>query len=53
MALVCQLRQPSIAVVVLEQAARNGDPSWPEPFAAIRSRRYGDTVVHWAGNEPA
>lgn len=41
------------AVVVLEQAVRNGDPSWPEPLAAIRSRRYGDTVVHWAGNEPA
>lgn len=52
-ALVAGGRLAPGAVVVLEQAVRNGDPSWPEPLAAIRSRRYGDTVVHWAGNEPA
>lgn len=39
------------SVVVLERALRNGDPRWPEPLAATRTRRYGDTAVHWAVHE--
>jgi 16S rRNA (guanine966-N2)-methyltransferase len=33
-------------VVVVERAARTGDFRWPEPLAAVRTRRYGDTVLH-------
>lgn len=36
------------AVVVLEQAVRAGDPPWPEALTPERTRRYGDTAVHWA-----
>ena len=40
-------------VVVVERAARSGDFGWPEPLVAIRSRRYGDTVLHVGGRAPA
>jgi 16S rRNA (guanine966-N2)-methyltransferase len=40
-------------VVVVERAARSGDFGWPEPLAAIRSRRYGDTVLHVGGRARA
>lgn len=36
------------SLVVLERAVRNGEPRWPEPLEAMRTRRYGDTAVHWA-----
>lgn len=36
------------SLVVVERAARSGEPDWPAPLAALRSRRYGDTAVHWA-----
>ena len=35
-------------LVVLERAARDGEPDWPDGLAPTRSRRYGDTVLHWA-----
>lgn len=36
-------------VLVLERAARDGEPTLPDGLTAIRSRRYGDTVTHWIG----
>ena len=38
-------------LVVLERAGRDGEPDWPQGLRPTRSRRYGDTVLHWA--EPA
>jgi 16S rRNA (guanine966-N2)-methyltransferase len=35
-------------VVVVERAARTGEFAWPEPLRALRTRRYGDTVLHVA-----
>ncbi|SDM95560.1 16S rRNA (guanine(966)-N(2))-methyltransferase RsmD [Allokutzneria albata] len=35
-------------VVVVERAVRTGDPAWPSPLVPLRTRRYGDTAVHWA-----
>lgn len=34
------------AAVVVERAKASGEFAWPEGFAAGRSRRYGDTVLH-------
>jgi 16S rRNA (guanine966-N2)-methyltransferase len=34
-------------VLLLERAARDGMPTLPRGLAAGRTRRYGDTVVHW------
>ncbi|WP_093413443.1 16S rRNA (guanine(966)-N(2))-methyltransferase RsmD [Saccharopolyspora flava] len=36
------------SVVIVERAVRSGDPDWPEPLEALRSKRYGDTAVHRA-----
>lgn len=36
------------SLVVVERGARSGPPDWPEPLAPLRSRRYGDTALHWA-----
>jgi 16S rRNA (guanine966-N2)-methyltransferase len=36
-------------VLVLERAARDGEPALPAGWTAFRSRRYGDTVTHWIG----
>ena len=36
------------SVVIVERAVRSGDPDWPAPLEALRSKRYGDTSVHWA-----
>lgn len=36
-------------VLVVERAARDGEPPWPAGLTGLRTRRYGDTVVHWAG----
>lgn len=43
------VRQDS--VLVLERSARDGDPSWPVTWSPGRTRRYGDTVLHWAVRE--
>ncbi|MFV2143399.1 MULTISPECIES: 16S rRNA (guanine(966)-N(2))-methyltransferase RsmD [Isoptericola] len=39
------------AVVVVERARRSGEPDWPDGLAAIATKTYGDTAVHYA--EPA
>jgi 16S rRNA (guanine966-N2)-methyltransferase len=39
----------SDGVLVLERAARDGVPEPPPELAVHRSRRYGDTVIHWIG----
>ena len=36
------------AVVVVERASRDQPWTWPEPFQALQSRRYGDTTL-WYG----
>ncbi|CAM3767283.1 16S rRNA (guanine(966)-N(2))-methyltransferase RsmD [Kibdelosporangium persicum] len=36
------------ALVVLEQSVRAAEPVWPAPLAALRTKKYGDTVLHWA-----
>jgi 16S rRNA (guanine966-N2)-methyltransferase len=36
-------------VLVLERAARDGVPAVPPELAVQRSRRYGDTTIHWIG----
>lgn len=36
-------------VLVLERAARDGEPTVPDGLTVIRSRRYGDTATHWIG----
>jgi 16S rRNA (guanine966-N2)-methyltransferase len=38
-------------VVVVERAARDAGPSWPEGVVTDRSRRYGDTTL-WYGRRP-
>jgi 16S rRNA (guanine966-N2)-methyltransferase len=35
-------------LLVLERANRDGTPDWPAGLSPTRSRRYGDTVLHWA-----
>ena len=36
------------ALVVLERSVRSADPVFPEAFAEVSSRRYGETVVWYA-----
>jgi 16S rRNA (guanine966-N2)-methyltransferase len=36
------------ALVVLERSVRSADPVWPSPLEALRTKRYGDTALHWA-----
>jgi 16S rRNA (guanine966-N2)-methyltransferase len=36
------------AVTVVERSARDGDLTWPEGFAAVRDKRYGETAL-WYG----
>ena len=35
-------------LVVLERAARDGEPDWPAGLRPTRDKRYGDTTLHWA-----
>lgn len=35
------------SVLVVERASRGVDPQWPPPFSPLRTRRYGDTTLHW------
>ncbi len=39
------------SVVIVERSARDDAPDWPFPLRAARTRRYGDTAVHWAVHE--
>ncbi|WP_206787371.1 16S rRNA (guanine(966)-N(2))-methyltransferase RsmD [Amycolatopsis sp. MtRt-6] len=36
------------ALVVVERAARDGEPDWPPGFEPARAKKYGDTAVFWA-----
>jgi 16S rRNA (guanine966-N2)-methyltransferase len=36
------------ALVVVERAARDGEPGWPPGFKPSRAKKYGDTAVYWA-----
>ncbi|KZB81411.1 16S rRNA (guanine(966)-N(2))-methyltransferase RsmD [Amycolatopsis regifaucium] len=36
------------ALVVIERAARDGEPDWPPGFEPTRTKRYGDTALYWA-----
>jgi 16S rRNA (guanine966-N2)-methyltransferase len=36
------------ALVVIERAARDGEPDWPPGFEPTRAKKYGDTAVFWA-----
>ncbi|MBZ5737068.1 16S rRNA (guanine(966)-N(2))-methyltransferase RsmD [Nocardioides mangrovi] len=40
------------ALVVVERSARSPEPVWPEGFAEVRSRRYGETTL-WYAESPA
>ena len=40
------------AVVVVERGARDADVDWPAALTPLRSRRYGDTVLHYARHLP-
>ena len=37
------------AMVVVERSGRTPEPTWPDGFTGIRSRKYGDTVL-WYGH---
>ena len=39
------------ALVVVERSARSPQPTWPEGFEDVRSRRYGETTL-WYGHAP-
>ena len=36
------------AVVLVERSTRSGSPVWPEGYAPIREKRYGETALWWA-----
>ncbi len=36
------------ALLVIERAARDGEPDWPPGFEPMRTKRYGDTALYWA-----
>ncbi|MGC7097451.1 16S rRNA (guanine(966)-N(2))-methyltransferase RsmD [Amycolatopsis lurida] len=35
-------------LVIVERALRDGEPSWPDGLEPLRTKRYGDTALHWA-----
>ncbi|SEG62262.1 16S rRNA (guanine966-N2)-methyltransferase [Saccharopolyspora kobensis] len=39
------------SLVVVERAVRSGEPDWPAHLRPLRTKRYGDTAVHWAEHE--
>jgi len=39
------------ALVVVERARRSPAPDWPKPLVANKTRRYGDTELHWAEHQ--
>ncbi|WP_285509973.1 16S rRNA (guanine(966)-N(2))-methyltransferase RsmD [Actinokineospora sp. NBRC 105648] len=36
------------STVVVERSTRSGDPVWPAGLVPERSRKYGETTLHWA-----
>lgn len=40
-------------LLVVERAVRDGDLVWPEGYRPLRSKKYGDTALHWAEYDPA
>jgi 16S rRNA (guanine966-N2)-methyltransferase len=36
------------ALVIIERAARDGEPDWPEGYEPVRAKRYGDAALYWA-----
>jgi 16S rRNA (guanine966-N2)-methyltransferase len=36
------------ALVIVERAARDGDPEWPPGFEPVRTKRYGEAGLFWA-----
>jgi 16S rRNA (guanine966-N2)-methyltransferase len=36
------------ATLVVERSSRGEDPRWPEGVEPLRSRKYGETTLHWA-----
>src|SRR5699024_10795 len=40
------------SLVVVERRRRNGPPQWPECFATLRERRYGQNVLYRAEYRP-
>jgi len=39
-------------VVIVERAARSGEPTWPVGLESLRDKRYGDTALYWAVHKP-
>jgi 16S rRNA (guanine966-N2)-methyltransferase len=39
------------SLVVVERSSRSPEPGWPEGFAEVRSRRYGETTL-WYSESP-
>ena len=36
------------ATLIVERSTRSEDPRWPEGIEPTRSRKYGETTLHWA-----
>jgi 16S rRNA (guanine966-N2)-methyltransferase len=36
------------SLIIVERGARSPEPIWPTPVESLRSKRYGDTALHWA-----
>lgn len=36
------------SLIIVERDARSPEPTWPSPLESLRSKRYGDTTLHWA-----
>jgi 16S rRNA (guanine966-N2)-methyltransferase len=41
------------AVLVVERSVRDAEPDWPVGLTPLRTRRYGDTITHWAEHRSA
>ncbi|NUT53908.1 MAG: 16S rRNA (guanine(966)-N(2))-methyltransferase RsmD [Saccharothrix sp.] len=35
-------------LIIVERGARSPEPIWPSAVESLRSKRYGDTALHWA-----
>lgn len=40
-------------LIVIERAVRDGELTWPAGYRLLRSKKYGDTALHWAEFQPA
>ncbi|WP_158843239.1 16S rRNA (guanine(966)-N(2))-methyltransferase RsmD [Saccharothrix deserti] len=36
------------SLIIVERGARSPEPIWPSAVESLRSKRYGDTALHWA-----